>query len=388
VDSFYRPTRVEISLDALRHNLEAFRKALPEHVNMMAVVKADAYGHGALEVSKEALRCGVSYIAVAFLDEGLELRRLGITAPILVLGYTPPEGLQPAWEHDITVNIYTEELLNAAQVLNTQGRPLKVHMKIDSGMNRIGVPSEEEAIRLIAKALSIPSIELEGLFTHYACADEEDKSYTETQHERFSRVVEHFQQKNITFRYIHAGNSATAIDMPDKTFNMVRLGISMYGLYPSEEVNHQQIQLESVLSIKTGVVMVKQVPPDEGVSYGAIYRTTQEETIATLPIGYADGFSRMLTGKAQVLVRGQRVPVVGRICMDQCMMNVTGLADIPIEEEVVILGRQGKERITAEEHAEWLGTINYEITCMISHRVPRVYVRGGQVVSIVNPLIR
>ncbi|WP_284643874.1 alanine racemase [Paenibacillus silviterrae] len=388
MDSFYRPTRVEISLDALRHNLEAFRKALPEHVNMMAVVKADAYGHGALEVSKEALRCGVSYIAVAFLDEGLELRRLGITAPILVLGYTPPEGLQPAWENDITVNIYTEELLNAAQTLNTQNRPLKVHMKIDSGMNRIGVPSEEEAIRLITKALSIPSIELEGLFTHYACADEEDKSYTEAQHERFSRVVEHFQQQNITFRYIHAGNSATAIDMPDKTFNMVRLGISMYGLYPSEEVNHQQIQLEPVLSIKTGVVMVKQVPPDEGVSYGAIYRTKQEETIATLPIGYADGFSRMLTGKAQVLVRGQRVPIVGRICMDQCMMNVTGLADIPIEEEVVILGRQGKERITAEEHAEWLGTINYEITCMISHRVPRVYVRGGQVVSIVNPLIR
>ncbi|WP_026326894.1 alanine racemase [Paenibacillus ginsengihumi] len=391
--SFYRPTRVEISLDALRHNLEAFRRVLPSDVSMMAVVKADAYGHGAMEVCREALDCGVRYIAVAFLDEALELRRTGVKAPILVLGYTPPEGLLPAWEHDVTLNIYSHELLDAWQSIaaniGDRGRekPLRIHIKIDSGMNRLGVTTTEEAVGLIDRARNMPALEVEGLFTHYACADEADKSYTLEQHRRFAEVVGHYADRGIRFRWVHAGNSAAAIDSPELTFNMVRLGISMYGLYPSEEVSHERIELEPVMSIKTGVVMVKRVPPGAGISYGAIYRAQGEETIATLPIGYADGYSRMLTGKAQVLVRGRRVPVVGRICMDQCMANVTGLEDVSLEEEVVILGRQGTDQITADDLARWLGTINYEITCMISHRVPRVYIREGRVVSTINPLI-
>lgn len=391
MDSFYRPTRVEISLDALRHNLEAFRRALPEPVHMMAVVKADAYGHGAVQVCREALLHGIDYIAVAFLDEALELRRAGIAAPILVLGYTPPEGLEMAARHDVTLNIYTPELLDAWERLKAASPrelQLKIHVKIDSGMNRIGVTTEAEAIRLIERALRLDGLRVEGLFTHFACADETDKSYTQEQHARFARVVHYFRERGVDFPFIHAGNSAAAIDTPELSFNMVRLGIGMYGLYPSEEVDHQRIDLQPVLSIKSSIVMVKNVPAGAGVSYGAIYRPEREETIATLPIGYADGYSRMLTGKAQVLVRGQRVPVVGRICMDQCMLKVSGISDISIEEEVVILGCQGEERITAEEHASWLGTINYEIICMISHRVPRVYVKNGQVVSAVNPLLR
>lgn len=364
---------------------------------MMAVVKADAYGHGAMEVCREALHCGVEYMAVAFLDEALELRRAGITSPILVLGYTPPEGLLPAWEHDVTLNIYTNELLDAWEALSIQLnqhklsrtlRPLKIHIKIDSGMNRLGLTNKEEAIQLIDRARSMSGIEVEGLFTHYACADELDKSYTQDQYDKFSDIVNYYADQGIQFRYIHAGNSAAAIDSPELSFNMVRLGISMYGLYPSEEVNHHRIQLEPVMTIKTGVVMVKQVPEGAGISYGAIYRTQGEETVATLPIGYADGFSRMLTGKAEVLVKGRRVPVIGRICMDQCMVNVTGMEDVRMEEEVVILGRQGEECITADDHAQWLGTVNYEITCMISHRVPRVYVRDGKTVAAVNPLLR
>ncbi|WP_159886025.1 alanine racemase [Paenibacillus puerhi] len=391
MDSFYRPTRVEISLDALRHNLKAFREALPETVRMMAVVKADAYGHGAVEVCREAMGCGVEYMAVAFLDEGLELRRAGVQAPILVLGYTPPEGLLTAWEQDIALNVYTEDVLDAWERLappEAKERALRIHIKIDSGMNRLGIMDPQEAIRFIERARHTAGMEVEGLFTHYACADETDKSHTRGQYERFSQVVRHFQDRGIAFPLIHAGNSAAAIDLPDLTFNMVRLGIAMYGLYPSEEVNKTLIELQPVLSIKSSVVMVKQVPGGEGISYGAVYRTSGEETIATLPIGYADGYSRLLTGKAQALIRGQRVPVVGRICMDQCMLNVSGMADISMEEEVVILGMQGEERITAEEHASWLGTVNYEVVCMISHRVPRVYVKDGQVVRSVNPLLR
>lgn len=388
MDSFYRPTRVEISLDALRSNLEGFRRVLPAHVKMMAVVKADAYGHGAVEVSREALRCGVEYIAVAFLDEGLELRRAGITAPILVLGYTPPEGLDIAWDHDITLNVYSHEVLDAFEKLELREKPLNIHVKIDSGMNRLGLTTEAEAVALIERAMQIPGLKVEGVFTHYACADETDKTYTIEQYQRFEKVISHFRNRGIEFPYVHAGNSAVAIDIPEMTYNMVRLGISMYGLYPSEEVNHRTIELEPVLSIKTGIVMVKTLPEGSGVSYGIIYKTTGEETIATLPIGYADGFSRLLTGKVEALVRGQRRPIVGKICMDQCMMNVTGLDSIHNEEEVVIIGRQGGEKITVEEHAELLGTINYEIICMISHRVPRVYYRDGVVVSSINPLMR
>ncbi|WP_248928718.1 alanine racemase [Paenibacillus hamazuiensis] len=392
MDPFYRPTRVEISLDALRHNLRAFQQVLPEHIKQMAVVKADAYGHGAYEVSKAALACGVEYIAVAFLDEGLELRQAGITAPILVLGYTPPEGVEIAWEHDITLNVYSLNVLEAIEELGRQGlfqlKPLKIHIKVDSGMNRLGLPTEAEAIAFIEKALQLPGVEVEGVFTHYACADEEDKTYTKQQHERFRRVVRHFEEKGVQFTYVHAGNSAAAIDTPELTFNMVRLGISMYGLYPSEEVNRRRIALEPVMSIKTGIVMLKTVPPGSGVSYGVTYFTQGEETLATLPIGYADGFSRMLSGKVSALVQGKRAPVVGRICMDQCMLNVTGFSDIHMEEEVVILGKQGDERITAEELAGLLGTINYEITCMISHRVPRVYTDNGTVVQTVNPLLK
>jgi alanine racemase len=390
VDSFYRPTWVEISLDALRSNIAAFRKVLRPDIRIMAVVKADAYGHGAVEVSKEALASGADYLSVAFLDEALELRRAGIEAPILVLGYTPPEGLELAREHRITLNVYSDEVLQAlSQSEPKPGQtPLKIHVKIDTGMGRLGLHTEEEAIRFIDKALQLPGVQVEGLFTHYANADETDKTYTYEQYRKLNRIVRHFADRNVTFPYVHAGNSATAIDTPELTFNMVRLGISMYGLYPSEEVQRQTVSLQPVLSLKTGIVHLKTLPEGSGVSYGTIYRTRANEQIATLPVGYADGYSRLLTGKAEVLVKGQRVPIVGRICMDQCMVNVTNLPNVGLGDEVVLIGRQGSESITAEDIAKLLGTINYEVTCMISHRVPRVYIRNGEVVQKVNPLQR
>jgi alanine racemase len=388
VNRFFRPTRAEISLDALHHNIEGFRRIIPTSMKLMAVVKADAYGHGAIQVSKEVIRCGIDYLAVAFLDEALELRDAGITAPILILGYTPPEAVPLAIERDITITVYSTDVLEVLENRTDSSKKVKIHIKMDTGMGRLGVHYTQDVTGFIDRALQLEGVEIEGLFTHYACADEEDKAYTVEQHHRFNQIVEYYLDRKIRFPLLHAGNSATAIDTPGLSYNMVRLGISMYGLYPSTEVEAKKIQLEPVMSFKTGVVMAKSLPPGSGISYGTIYHTQGEEQIATLPVGYADGYSRALSGRTDVLIRGQRVPVVGRICMDQTMINVTELEDVTIGEEVVLFGKQGAQIIPADELAQTLGTINYEMTCKVSHRVPRVYYRGGQQVEIINRLHR
>jgi len=386
VDPFYRPTRAEISLDAVDHNIQEFRAALPPGMHIMAVVKADAYGHGSIEVAKQAVRSGASYIGVAFLDEALELRRADIDAPILVLGYTPPEGVSVAREHHVTLTVYSEDVLEALEGLPESELESKIHIKIDTGMGRLGLHDEKEAIRFIDRALELKGVSVEALFTHYARADETDKSRTKEQYLRMNSIVEHYRQRGVAFPLLHSGNSAAAMDIPEYCYNMVRLGIAMYGLYPSEEVNRQHIALMPALSFITGVVMVKRVPAGTQISYGGIYQTKQEELIATLPVGYADGYTRMLTGKAHVLVRGHKVPIVGRICMDQCMINVTGL-DVGVGDEVVLIGKQGDSVLSADELAAHLGTINYEITCMLSSRVPKVYIRNGERVNVANRLL-
>jgi len=388
----YRWTRAEVDLDALHHNLEQFKSALGPDIKIMAVVKANAYGHGAVKVAEEALRHGVEYLAVAFLDEALELRHFGIEAPILVLGYTPAAGVEVAREHGITLTVFDDEVLDAAaappgQEQDQPKKTLNIHVKVDTGMGRIGLTDERDAIRFVEKALKTPGVAVEGLFTHYACADECDKTHVTEQYRKFSRIADHFQRQGISFKYVHAGNSATGIDTPDYTRNMLRLGVGMYGLYPSEEVDRTRVRLKPVMSLKTGVVMAKRLPKGSSISYGANYVTAQDgETIATLPIGYADGYSRLLNGKAEVLLRGKRAPVVGNICMDQCMVRVDD-GEVEVGEEVVLFGTQGGETIAVEEMARKLGTINYEITCMVSHRVPRVYVKGGRVTEFHNPLL-
>lgn len=395
LDSFYRPTRVELSMDALKHNLQAFRNVIPQGCKLMASVKANAYGHGAVEIAREAERLGVDYLGVAFLDEALELRMAGIQTPILVLGYVAADALSVARDHNITISLFREDIIEAAAKLpmNSDSHKLKVHIKIDSGMGRLGVIGQDAAIAFIEKAFQVPQLEVEGMFTHYARADEADKSYTKLQYERFQAVASYVEQQGINIPIIHAANSAAGIDTPEWSGSMLRLGISMYGLYPSEEVNQQKIELEPVLSLKTEVVMVKTTPEGWGISYGTRYVTEDGERIGTLPIGYADGFSRMLTGKANGLVRGVKVPVRGTICMDQCMLSLDAAASgadalpVAVGEEVVLIGRQGESVITVEEVAQQLGTINYEITCMIASRVPRVYVKGSQIIAVHNPLV-
>ncbi|CAM4181829.1 alanine racemase [Paenibacillus alkaliterrae] len=395
MDSFYRPTRVEISLDALKRNLQAFRNAMPDGCRLMASVKANAYGHGAVEIAREAERFGVEYFGVAFLDEALQLRKAGIQTPILVLGFVAADALPVARDNNVTISLFREDIIEAAAKLpnDSAGRRLKVHIKIDSGMGRLGVLGQESAEAFIEKALNVPQLEVEGMFTHYARADEADKSYTKLQYDRFQSIVAYVKRQNLSIPIIHAANSAAGIDTPEWAGGMLRLGISMYGLYPSAEVNRQRIELEPVMTLKTEVVMVKTAPAGWGISYGSRYVTEGEERIGTLPIGYADGFSRMLTGKANGLVRGVKVPIRGTICMDQCMISldfaVAGANAAPVEpgEEVVLIGRQGNAVITVEEVAQQLGTINYEVTCMLAARVPRLYVNGGRTSAVYNPLV-
>jgi alanine racemase len=396
LESFYRPTRVELSLDALRHNLQAFRNALPEGCKLLASVKANAYGHGAVEVAREAERFGVDYFGVAFLDEALQLRKAGIQTPILVLGFVAADALSVARDHNVTISLFREDVLEAAAKLpaDSSGRKLKVHIKIDSGMGRLGVIGKDAAVSFIEKALQVPQLEVEGMFTHYARADEADKDYTKLQYDRFREVAEYVEQQSWPIPIIHAANSAAGIDTPHFAGGMLRLGISMYGLMPSDEVNQQRIELEPVMTLKTEVVMAKTAPAGWGISYGTRYVTEGEERIGTLPIGYADGFSRMLSGKAHALVRGVKVPVLGTICMDQCMIAldpaVSQAAPLPVEqgEEVVLIGRQGNAVITVGEVAQQLGTINYELICMLAVRLPRVYVSGRQIMAIYNPLLQ
>ncbi|MDQ0170376.1 alanine racemase [Paenibacillus tundrae] len=389
----YRPTQAEINLDHLCDNVEAFREALPKGMKFLACVKANAYGHGAVETARGLEQYGVDYLSVAFLDEALELRQHGIKLPILVLGYTPPEGVAVAWKHDITITLYSREVLDAIRNLNagTSTGKLKVHIKIDSGMGRLGLLPGKDAVAFVQEVASLDQVMLEGMFTHFAKADEADKTYTLEQYRRFQSVVEALRDQGCVIPIIHTANSAAAIDTPNLSYDMVRVGISLYGLYPSTEVNHQVVKLSPVLTLKTKAVLVKTLPPHWGISYGTRYVTQENERIATLPIGYADGFSRMLTGKAQVLVRGRRVPVVGTICMDQCMVSLQSFAEeaeeIQVGEEVVLIGHQSGECITVDEVAAQLGTIPYEVICMMAHRIPRIYLRDGIEVAKVNPLL-
>jgi alanine racemase len=383
--AFYRPTWVEINLDAVTSNVRAFLRALPEGTDLMAVVKANGYGHGAYEVAKEALAAGAKWLGVAFLDEALQLRQNGINCPILVMGYTDPAGFSLAIQHDISIAVYQagglELLAEASRHLQCKA---KVHIKVDTGMGRLGLTETTELLDMVRYLNDHPWLDWEGLFTHYACADELDKRSTLNQAEKLENMIQVLQREGFEPPLVHAGNSATGIDLPKQAYGMVRLGISLYGLYPSDQVMREKVELQPVLTWKTKIVHLKQVPPGTPISYGSTYVTSGEERIATLPVGYADGYTRLLTGKGEVLVRGHRVPIVGRICMDQLMIHVTDVPDAAIGDEVVLIGSQGDERITADDVAKRLGTINYEIPCKVGLRVPRVYLKEGSVAKTAN----
>lgn len=365
----YRPTWAEVDLGNLAYNFNQIKKMVSQGVKIMACVKADAYGHGLVPVSERLAACGVDYFGVASIDEGINLREAGITTPILVLGLILKKDIKPLFRHKLAITVCDKELVFALdKEARALGKPVKVHVKVDTGMGRIGVFSGE-AVEFIKAIRRLKSVNIEGIFTHFAFADSK-KEFTLHQISLFKRIISGLEGAGIRIPLVHAANSMGVIDYAKSHFNMVRPGLVIYGLYPKKGL---KIKLKPALSLKTRVIYSKRVPAGYGISYGHIYVAKKNATILTLPIGYGDGYPRNLSNLASVLIKGRRFKISGRVCMDQMMVDCAD-AQVKTGEEVVLIGSQGKESITAEELAGFSRTIPYEIVCGLGSRIPRVYV--------------
>jgi alanine racemase len=379
-----RPVWAEIDLDKLAHNMREIRR-VSKSKNIIAVVKADAYGHGAVDVAPVLLENGADRLAVAVISEAVELRRSGLECPIMILGFTPPNLINDLLRYDIEQAVYSyvfaKELSKIAQKKN---KIAKIHIVVDTGMARIGYLPSDESVEEVCNICKLPNIVVEGMFSHFSSADEKDKTYTFGQLKKYDDFCEKLKAKNVNIKMRHTANSAAIIDLPEAHYEAVRPGIILYGYYPSEEVNRESINLKPVMTLKTNVVHLKTLPPEECVGYGRRFKTERESVIATLPVGYADGYTRLLFKKAKVIVKGKFAPIIGSICMDQCMIDVTGIDGVNIGDEVILIGEDGENKFTADTVAALIGTISYEVVCMISKRVPRVYIKEGKVVKVRN----
>lgn len=360
-----RPTRAEIDLGAIRHNIGELRRCARPQAELMAVVKADGYGHGALAVAETALAAGAAWLGVALVEEGVALRAAGCPAPILVLGWVPPEQARLAVDHDLRVACYDGEL---ARALAAAGGA-RVHIKVDTGMGRLGVRPQE----VLAFVRSLPGgIDVEGIFTHFAAADDPDPAFTREQLARFQGALAALAAAGIRPRWRHAANSAAIMAHPDSHLDLVRMGIAMYGLAP-DPARPWPADLRPAMALKSRISHLKVMAAGETVSYGRTWTARGGERVATIPVGYADGYRRLFSNRGQVLIGGHPCPVVGRVCMDQTLVAVPPGVPAAVGDEAVLLGRQGQAVITADDWARTLDTINYEITCLIGSRVPRVY---------------
>ncbi len=388
-----RRTWAEIDLDALAHNYQAVRKAASPQAAVCCVVKADCYGHGAQRVSRELEELGARWFAVSNLEEALQLRQGGVTRPLLVLGFTPPEEAEALALGNISQCVYSTEYARAlSENAVRAGVRVKIHIKIDTGMSRLGfyfqdINRDEGAVQEVKAACTLPGLVPEGIFTHFASADEGagGDAFTMRQFGCFKEMSEALIREGLVFPLRHCANSAAIFDYPLSHLDMVRAGVVLYGLKPSRQLRRQP-ELRPVLSLRSVVSHVKTVRPGTVISYGRTFTADREMRVATIPVGYADGYSRTLRG-AQVLIQGRRCPVLGRVCMDQLMADVTGLPEVSIGQRVTLIGRDAGEEITAAQLASWEGTIHYEVVCALSKRVPRVYLKGGAVDSIYNQLL-
>ena len=385
MDSTLRRTWAEIDMDALAHNYETLRKRIGENVKFLGVVKADAYGHGSVQVSRLLQESGADYLAVSSIDEAVELRHNGITMPVLILGHTPKEEVSELIKNNITQAVtcrakaleYSEEAVKC-------GGTLKIHIKVDTGMSRLGFPVAKESVEEILKIGRLVYTDCEGMFTHFSKADETDKTTTLEQIRAFLWMKEHLAAEGMEFTYYHCANSASIIDMPKLGMNLERAGISTYGLYPSDEVNKEAVPLRPAMELIAHVTYVKWIEKGTEVSYGGTFVAPKRMRIATIPTGYGDGYPRSLSNKGYVLIHGQKAPILGRVCMDQFMVDVTGIPDVKFGDRATLVGHDGDAYLSIDELASLSGRFNYEFICDINKRVPREYLRDGKVVEQVD----
>jgi len=371
----------EIDLNAIAHNVREIRRITDPKAGLMVAVKANAYGHGIIEVARQALKSGADALGVARINEGIRLRKAGIDAPVLVFGYTVPSEAARLYEFDLIQTVYSYE--TARMISDTASSldiKINIHLKIDTGMGRLGLLPDsrratpaDSAVEEVKSIAGLSNLKLEGIFTHFATADWSDKSYAEKQFQIFLNFLDQLHKAGIKFSVKHAANSGAIIDMPKTHLDMVRAGISIYGLYPSDEIDKSRIKLLPAMSLKVRIIHLKKVPAGFMVSYGITHETKNPTTIATIPAGYGDGLSRLMSSNGYMLVHGQRAPIIGRVCMDLIMIDVGHIPEAKIEDEVVVFGRQGSASISADEIARLTDTINYEVVTRISDRVPRVY---------------
>lgn len=378
-------TWAEIDLSAIAHNVRELRRITAPRARVMIAVKANAYGHGAVQVARTGLENGADQLGVARIEEGIELRRAGIRAPILIFGYTPSCLAPVLVDHDLTASVFSLQGAARLDAALPGNRRLAVHLKVDTGMGRMGLLPDQRrcaacgvnpgpgAAEEVLGIAALKKLRLEGLWTHFAVSDEADKSYTRQQLQLFREFIQSLDDKGLTVGMHHAANSGAIIDMPESHLDMVRAGISVYGLYPSQHVDRNKIRLRPALALKARITHVKQVPAGTRISYGGTWQSSRPTTIATVPVGYGDGYSRSLSNQGQMLVHGRLAPIVGRVCMDLTMLDVGHIDDVRVEDEVVLIGRQGNEVISADDVAAQLNTINYEVVTALMHRVPRVY---------------
>ncbi len=380
IKEYYR-VKTDINLDAIHENVVNAKALTKPGTKLMAIIKADAYGHGAVMVAHTLEDVADAY-GVAILEEGIELRQSGINKPILILGYTPAP-LYPAMiKYDIATAVFEYDMAKKmSDTAEKMGKKAKVHIKLDTGMSRIGFKQDEESLEAIKKISKLPGIEIEGCFTHFATMDEKDKTKAMKQFERYMDFVKKIEDAGIKIPVKHVSNSAGIIEKPEVNLDMVRDGICVYGMYPSEEVDKTKLKLTPAMEIKSYVSFVKTLEAGVEIGYGGTYTTTKETVVATIPVGYADGYSRALSNRGRVLIKGKSFPIIGRICMDQFMIDISSKPDIKQGDEVTLVGRDGDEYISIEEVADMSYSFNYEFVCDIGKRIPRVYYKDGKVVA-------
>jgi len=376
MDKRYYRVQARVDLNAIRHNLLAVRNKLGSNTKLMVIIKADAYGHGAVPLAKAMGESGkIDAYGVAIIEEAIELREAGIDTPMLILGYTPKEQYDQVVSYDVAQTVFQYEMAEAlSKEAVRQGKTAKIHIKLDTGMSRIGFSDTPDSVEEIKRIAALPNLEIEGLFSHFARADETDKACTLSQLERYTSFVARLEKEQIFIPVKHIANSAGILEFPQAYFNMVRCGIATYGIYPSDTVDQEEVKLIPAMELKTHVIYVKDVEAGVGISYGATYVTDQPRRIATIPVGYADGYSRNLSNHGKVIIHGQYAPIVGRICMDQFMVDVTDLPEVKQGDTVTLLGRDGEAYISAEELAQWSHSFAYELICTVGKRIPRVYI--------------